>query len=528
MAAETQRTLVLTIPDWSAAAAAEEHGWPVHEPTAVLRGGRIVSCNAAARAAGITTGINKRAAQLRCPQLHIAGWDEDVDQRIFATGLQVFESSLARFTVLTPGEVSIPLAALARTYPSEDAAVEELLTTITDATGWELFAGIADSVFAALLAARTATRVLPGATAEFLAAQPVTALAYADAHTYGELVTVFERLGLDTLGALAQLSEGQMRTRFGTLGVQAHRLARGLPVHRPVDHRRVREHHIEVPISPPSTRSDELSFHARAAATELFSGIRAASLVCPSLTIELTAAGGQRSERTWRVELMDENLVADRVRWQAEGWLAGQQPQQSAGAGLDESADEGLDEADGVCALTLSAAELLAPLEAHTSLFAQHSGAVTHTLERLQGLYGPEAVRVPQLQGGREPAETNLWTPWQQQPRPERSAAAPWPGRLPGPHPMIVERTPVELLDRHGLSVIARPSGLDSAPALLRLESGAELPVVDHSSAWPVEAGWWDPARAQYRVRLQVLTAGGQAFLLCKEHGQWQITGRYA
>jgi len=521
--AETQRTLVLTVPDWSATAAAEAHGWAAHEPVAVLRGGRIVSCNAAARAAGITTGINKRAAQLRCPQVRITGWDEDLDQRIFATGLDVLEASIARFTVLTPGEVSIPLTALARTYPSEDAAVEELLTRVTDATGWEFFAGIADSVFAAMLAARTATRVLPGQTADFLATQPTTALAYADAHTYGELVTVFERLGLDTLGSLAQLGEGQMRTRFGALGVQAHRLARGLPVHRPVDHVRQREHLIEVPISPPSSRGDELSFHARAAAAELFTGIRSAGLVCPSLTIELVAAGGQRSQRTWRLELMDENLVADRVRWQAEGWLAGQSAPAAA-----EPVDEGLAEADGVCALALTAAELLAPLEAHTSLFAQRSGYVTHTLERLQGLYGPEAVRVPQLQGGREPAETNLWTPWQQQPRPERSASAPWPGRLPAPHPMIVDRAPVELLDRQGMSVIARPSGLDSTPVLLRLESGAEFSIVDHSSAWPVEAGWWDPARAQYRVRLQVLTDCGQAFLLCKEHGRWHITGRYA
>lgn len=532
------RTLVLAVPDWPCTAAAIDLGIGADEPLAVLGNGRITASNASAGHAGVHIGLGKRAAQLRCPRMRLVARDEERDHRVFAAGIGVLEGLVARFSLLAPGTVSIPASSLRRSHPTEEATVEELLTGLTDRTGWEFLPGLADTPFAALIASRTSTRVAPGRTAAFLHGVPVTVLAEVDPEAFAPLVPVFEHLGLRALGDLAALPAADVAARFGEAGTRAHRLAAGLPDRMPIDHVRAREYRVESAVEPATGRSDVLSFHARSLATELLGRIRAAGLVCTQVTIGLTATTGEDHRRTWRIEEMNESTVADRLRWQSEGWLHTTTPA-PGGAGTSEAgsaatgAEWETDAPDGISAISLAAAELLAPLSTQRSLFDQHPGQIAHTLERVQGLFGADSVLVPALQGGRDPAETNLWTPWQQTPHPVRDPEAPWPGQIPAPRPTLVEHTPVDLLDAHGNIVTARPSGLDNAPAFLRVPAAGDRPrfstrITDWSATWPVETRWWDPETAQYRVRLQVVDAEGRAFLLCKEQGQWYLTGRYA
>jgi protein ImuB len=208
-----QRVLVLVVPDWPALAAALEADAPPTAPVAVLHANRVVSVNAPARALGVEPAMTTRAARGRCPDLFLAPRNPDAEARLFAAATQALDDTVARFTVLGPGAVSIPAASLRHTHPDEAAAVEHLLAALTESTGWEFLPGIADTHFAALLAARTATRVAPGSTRAFLAAQPTRAFDAAllldetlDPQALSELVSVLERLGLRTLGAFAQLS----------------------------------------------------------------------------------------------------------------------------------------------------------------------------------------------------------------------------------------------------------------------------------------------------------------------------------
>src|SRR5699024_10412595 len=99
--------------------------------------------------------------------------EAETEARLFAAAAQALDDAVARFTVLGPGAVSIPADSLRHTHADESAAVEHLLNALTERTGWEFLPGIADTPFAALLAARTATRVEPGRTGEFLAAQQI-------------------------------------------------------------------------------------------------------------------------------------------------------------------------------------------------------------------------------------------------------------------------------------------------------------------------------------------------------------------
>ncbi len=532
----TQRLLALIVPDWPALAAAIDADLSATDPVAVMRANRVVSANAPARALGISRNMVTRAARSRCPDLVLTAWDPDGEARLFVAATQALDTAVARFTVLGPGAVSVPADSLQHVHTDEASAVEDLLARLTESTGWEFLPGIADTPFAALLAARTSTRVEVGRTPAFLAAQPVHALEAADLldetlapEDLADLVSVLSRLGLRTLGDLAQLDPADVGTRFGRLGMRARDLARGLGDRGLRDHTREADLSVEAPLDPPTPRTDVLAFRARSAAAELFAAVRRRSLACTQVTIRLTATSGDHHERTWRLEDMDDNRIADRVRWQAEGWLSARSPQGARArqsGSQDEVTTQEVDE--GIALLTLTAAELAAPLETQRSLLDGSSGDVSHSLERVQGLFGPDSVLVLGLQGGRDPGETNLWTPWQQAPRAARDPEAPWPGAIPAPHPARVIDTPIELLDESGASVSARPSGLERPPALLRIPGSGAHRIVDHSSAWPVDTGWWDPEVRQYRVRLQVLADDGSAFLVCKEEGRWRLLGEYA
>lgn len=541
----TQRLLALIVPDWSALAAAIDADLSATDPVAVLRANRVVSANAPARALGISRNMVTRAARSRCPDLVLAAWDPEGEARLFVAATQALDTAVARFTVLGPGAVSVPADSLQHVHADEASAVEHLLDRLTESTGWEFLPGIADTPFAALLAARTSTRVEAGRTPEFLATQSVHTLETADLldetldpEDLTDLVSVLSRLGLRTLGDLALLDPADVGTRFGRLGLRARELARGLGDRGLRDHTREADLAVEAPLDPPTPRTDVLAFRARSAAAELFAAVRRRSLACTQVTIRLTATSGDHHERTWRLEDMDDNRIADRVRWQAEGWLSSRSSRsprssrsrdaQKGGAAQEIAPEDDLGVDEGIALLTLTAAELAAPLDTQRSLLDGSSGDVSHSLERVQGLFGPDSVLVPGLQGGRDPGETNLWTPWQQTPRAERDPEAPWPGTIPAPHPVRVLDTPIELLDESGGSVSARPSGLDRPPALLRIPGSGAHRIVDHSSAWPVDTGWWDPAVRQYRVRLQVLADDGAAFLVCKEEGRWRLLGEYA
>lgn len=531
MSADPNRTLVLTVPDWPTVAAAAEYELSPSTPVAVLRGGKVIAANAPARSAGIAVGNNKRAVGYRCPEAEVVAWDEEVDNKHFSAGVGALEDLVARFTLLSPGTLAIPLDSLRYGSADEPSAVETLISALVADTGWEFFPGIADTVFAAVLAAGQARRVEPGQTKEFLAVQPVTTLEYAGTEATG-LIDVFLQLGLRTLGDLAQLEAKDVNSRFGAFGRYVHDLAAGFVGAPLADHVREEELTVERGLDSPTTRSDTLGFLTRQLAAELLAKVRRQGLVCTQITIELDAVTGQSSSRTWRIEDMNENVIADRLRWQAEGWLAGA-GQVSAGlaGGEGEGSESAPDPEDfseeGIMALRLIAAELTTPIGATKSLFDGNTGQITHTLERLQGLFGPDSVLVPDIQGGWDPAETNLWTPWQQKATPVRNPRAPWPGALHAPRPTTVERLTVDVLAANGAPVQARPSGLETAPRTIRFPTGEVETVTDYSGSWPIESGWWDPQRAVYRTRLQVVTDSGRALLLSKERGQWYLTGQY-
>lgn len=137
-----------------------------------------------------------------------------------------------------PGEVFFALDGLRGIHGGCTAGV---LAAARAAVGAPVRIGVAPTRFAAFAAARrgafvpdgweeNATRIRPADLHAFLGQLPVALLPArfgAREREAGEIVAALERLGIDPLGALACLSPDQVADRFGPLGLQAWRLARG-------------------------------------------------------------------------------------------------------------------------------------------------------------------------------------------------------------------------------------------------------------------------------------------------------------
>jgi hypothetical protein len=115
------------------------------------------------------------------------------------------------------GVCALPARGPARFFGGEEAVVARLARTV----GEEAKLGVADGLFAAMLAARAELIVPAGGTAGFLAPWSVATLARPD------LAVTLQRLGITTLGQLAALPAANISDRFGADAAACHAVARG-------------------------------------------------------------------------------------------------------------------------------------------------------------------------------------------------------------------------------------------------------------------------------------------------------------
>ena len=160
--------------------------------------------------------------------------------------------------VLGPGRLALGARGPSRYFGGDEALAAKVAAAVEAVVGRDVPAsgpggeagswtgccrvGVADGLFAAALAAQLAPAGQPlvvprGGSAQFLAPLPVRVLAGAELGTLGELpgtadiaglADLLVRLGIKTLGDFAALPAASVLGRFGTEGLLAHRLARGL------------------------------------------------------------------------------------------------------------------------------------------------------------------------------------------------------------------------------------------------------------------------------------------------------------
>lgn len=539
------RLLVATWPDWPVAAA----GFPPDVTAAVVAANRVVAVTPAARLEGVRVGLRRREAQARCPGLVVVPADAGRDARAWEPVVAAVEAMAPAVEVWGPGVVGLATRGPSRYFGGDLALAGKVLEVAEEAAGTPgCRVGVADGRFAALLAAASAPGrpcsaggenpgagqewaaggilVLdPGASPSWLAPHPVGVLGSG----YEDLADLLVRLGVWTLGDLAALPEAAVLGRFGTAGLVAHRLARGLD-DRPVQARTPPpELACWVELDPPEQRVEAVAFMAKALADELHSRLEASGLAATLVAIEVETEHGETLVRHWRHEgALSASALAERTRWQLDGWLSGTAAHGPIG---------------GLTLLRLTPEEVRPDAGRQLDLWggqADSDARAARAMARVQGMLGPEAVATAVLKGGRGFAEQVRLVPWgdaREKPGDEPASSrldggrsVPWPGRLSNPAPAVVHQPPrpADLLDRDGEQVLVSGRGvISSGPVFLSVDAGAGERVVGWAGPWPLEERWWEGG-GRRRARLQVVLEGGAAHLVYREAGRWWVEASYA
>jgi protein ImuB len=561
--------MVVWCPDWPVVAAARADLVADDEPAAVFRANRVVAASASARAQGVRRAMRRREAQSRCPELVVLDDDASRDARLFEQVALAIDAFTPRIEVVRPGLCQFPTRGPSR-YFGGDAALADALRLALAGIGVEAAIGVADGAFTAALASRAIRDddriVAPHTSATYLADFPVTALVAieggravtraastsrrarsgsnsADALALIDLVELLQRLGITTLGAFAALPSADVVARFGPVGERAWRLAWGQDAHPPQTRVPPPELIIETELDPPVDRVDTAAFIAKTMAEELHARLERHGMACTRVSIEAVTTDGVQLARLWRHEragatggLTAQNL-ADRVRWQIDGWLQQRSIADQKAMRADGKQADDLPErlTGGLTVLRLVPDEVVPDEGRQLRLWGGSSAAderAARAFARVQGLLGPDAVTTPVLVGGRRPGDLVTLIPWGDERAVPITAAQPWPGRLPSPLPTVVHPLPlpIDVYDESGHTVqVSRRGELSATPASIVLRPGsAPCAVVDWAGPWPLEEKWWDVQAARRQARMQIIASNKRAYLVVAEGGAWWIEGEYA
>jgi protein ImuB len=218
------------LPRFALAAAAGGREALLREPAALApepgREQRIGEVSLAAEAFGVRDGMRLGEALARCPQLALIPPDPVGVADAWERVLVRLESIGAAVESDRAGLACFDATGLRRLH---GGTLDATLAATRRAIDRPLRLGAGPSRFAALAAAHRARprrpQIVSGDAAVWLEREPVALLGLRPATA--SLPEPLERLGIDTLGAVAALSRGDLADRFGSAGLAAHALVRG-------------------------------------------------------------------------------------------------------------------------------------------------------------------------------------------------------------------------------------------------------------------------------------------------------------
>jgi hypothetical protein len=257
----------------------------------------VLAASAAAVACGVAAGQPLRQAQQLCPQAAFVSVDGGDVERLRA-GVATALGTLSPAVETGDEESYCDLSGSHVAYPDEGRWAAAVARTLMETCDGELPAvGVASTRFVAHIAAlasepRHVRRVPTGAEAAFLAPLPLGLLPLDPA-----IGARLAALGLDCLGAVANLSPVELQRQFGAEGLALHRHCRG-------------EDEGDLSLDPSPRRAVErvvldgavsdlevLRFAAHRCATDLGEDLRTRGLVAVAvaLVLELEEAPGLRA-----------------------------------------------------------------------------------------------------------------------------------------------------------------------------------------------------------------------------------------
>jgi protein ImuB len=458
--------------------------------------------------------VRVRRAGGRVLVMRLVDWDAE-DSAGFEPVLDALDLLTPYVEVLEPGVVAVPLR---RGAGDEAVFCETLIDTVSGLVDEDCLTGVADGLFAAVLAAREGRIVPAGRDADFLAGRDIRDL-QATGLIDAETCETLRHLGIATLGMFRELPGQAVAERFGAAARRAQLLAAGQLARPLVPRPAAPELTVTDTPETPYATVEQAVFAARPLAERLLAILDARNLACTRVTVTARTGSGMERRRTWQLDpAIGAAELARRVRWQLEGWLST--------SAASETADE---TAHAITVLELAPGGLIGLVAAGRGLWGDKGAQdvkAEAALRHAQSRYGPDAVQIAAATDGRDLDERFGSAAWEVEDAPP-PPSGPWPGSLPDPLPSLIGTDDhVAVLDAAGAPVQALARGdLSAAPALIAL-GGKRIPIVAWAGPWPVSERWWSPAARRY-ARLQVELADGRAALLVCEGGRWKAVGWY-
>ena len=526
------RVLVLWCPDWPVVAALAEADRTTTLPAAVLAAGVVEACNAPARAEAVRRGQRRRDAQAHCPDLLLLPAVPERDVRLFEPVLAAVEALRPGVSEVRPGLLAV--RAPGRYFGSEEHAAAVLAECVVETGVRDCRIGVADDLFTAEQAARHAeiqgsVVVPPSGSPAFLRGLPVEVLEN-DGPQGRETVSLLRRLGLRTLGELADLPHEAVVGRFGRYGGEVWGRVQGRGVAAVAGRTPPPELEAEVVLEPPLDSVEAICFSVRTTAERFVAALAERGLVATAVRVEAEQDDVVVSGRPWlHPRHFTSRDLVDRVHWQLQA---------AASSGLRSRRTSGAVTAP--VGLVRFVPETVEPAAAHAE--GLWGGSVDDQVERgvsrVQAMLGFDAVLRPVRQGGRSPAARQAAVVWGERATSLRPLDRPWPGQVPGPPPVRVFATPLgaEVVDDGGRPVRVTARGaVTGAPVRFRMGRRAPSatplpwqPVAAWAGPWPVDEDWWSgEAGTGPCSRFQVVGVDGRAWLLvCGEDG-WRVEAGY-
>jgi protein ImuB len=423
------------------------------------------------------SGRVDRIVIVRCPALT----DEDEDGTVlrrFIAVIEAVEAFCPWVSVVQAGVCSLPARGPARYFGGEERLIRLIRECVEAATGTPAEVGVADGLFAALVAASAGAVVPEAATPEFLAPLPVTVLGNAD------LADLLVRLGIRTLGAFAALPEPHVVGRFGADGVACHRVAGG--------------------------QSGELEGLRDPATGRRVARARGRARV--------PARAGARSDT-------DDDTDRDTDRDTDTGGST-----DHVGRAREVGFWGGASDADERAARSLAAVQSILGPDGVITARLQGGRTPGERVRFVTWNTGEEGDgRGGGRSGGRNGRTDGIAAG-------DTAASAPWPGQIPPPAPALVHLSPLpaELVSSGGEPVRVSGRGLLSAPPTrLSVDGNPWEPVAAWAGPWPSDERWWSRSRRR-GARLQVVSPAAAeemtaevARLLVAERGRWWVEATY-
>lgn len=202
------------------------------EPVALIGSGEgtaetvVRACSVRVRAAGVRAGNPAVLLSQRCPRAVVLPYDLPYYERRYAEVLLALDAVSPAIEPRPFDACFLDLDGIPGLDPLDPTPLAAAVRAVLP-EGLVPRIGVASGKFVAWVAARTATPVRPILVADeeralFLNRAPSTLLP-----AEPELLQVFQRLGLRTLGDVARLPRRAMLARFGRPGERLHRLASG-------------------------------------------------------------------------------------------------------------------------------------------------------------------------------------------------------------------------------------------------------------------------------------------------------------